>query len=119
MKKEEVKKIEENKTGNNRRDFIKNTALAAAAFMIVPRHVLGRGFVAPSDRLLIASIGVGGKDSRILPCFTKAVKLLFPSFVMLMIEELQKVSMPFLKRNIIRTGEKCLIKSIKTLMLFR
>ena len=32
MKKEEVKKIEENKTGNNRRDFIKNTALAAAAF---------------------------------------------------------------------------------------
>jgi hypothetical protein len=28
-------------TDNSRRDFIKNTALAAAGFMIVPRHVLG------------------------------------------------------------------------------
>ena len=54
-------KEEENKITNNRRDFIKTTAIAAAAFMIVPRHVLGRGFVAPSDRLSIASIGVGGK----------------------------------------------------------
>lgn len=74
MKKEEVKKIEENKTGNNRRDFIKNTALAAAAFMIVPRHVLGRGFVAPSDRLLIASIGVGGKGQSDIAMFDKSGK---------------------------------------------
>ena len=30
--------------------FIKNTALTATGFYIVPRHVLGgRGFVAPSD----------------------------------------------------------------------
>ncbi len=29
--------------------------------MIVPRHVLGRGFTAPSDKLNIAAIGVGGK----------------------------------------------------------
>ena len=29
--------------------------------MIVPRHVLGRGFVAPSDKLVIASVGTGGK----------------------------------------------------------
>ena len=28
--------------------------------MIVPRHVLGRGFTAPSDKLNIAGIGVGG-----------------------------------------------------------
>ena len=55
---------EENKdsTGNSRRNFIKTTALAAAGFMIVPRHVLGgRGFLAPSDRLMVAGIGVGGK----------------------------------------------------------
>src|SRR5690606_4448295 len=29
----------------------------------VPRHVLGRGFIAPSDKLNIAGIGVGGKGS--------------------------------------------------------
>ena len=45
----------------NRRDFVKNTALAATGFFIVPRHVLGRGYVAPSDKLLIAGIGAGGK----------------------------------------------------------
>ena len=32
-----------------RRDFVKTTAAAATAAMIVPRHVLGRGFQAPSD----------------------------------------------------------------------
>jgi predicted dehydrogenase len=29
--------------------------------MIVPRHVLGRGFKSPSDRLNVAFIGVGGR----------------------------------------------------------
>lgn len=47
---------------NSRRNFIKNTAIAAAGFMIVPRHVLGgKGFLAPSDRLYVAGVGVGGK----------------------------------------------------------
>jgi len=45
-----------------RRDFIKNTTTAAAAFYIVPRHVLGgNGFISPSDKLNIAAIGAGGK----------------------------------------------------------
>ncbi len=43
----------------SRRRFVRDTA-AAAAFTIVPRHVLGRGFVAPSDKLNVACIGVGG-----------------------------------------------------------
>src|SRR2546422_10707201 len=43
-----------------RRRFVGDAA-AAAAFTIVPRHVLGRGFVAPSDKLSIAAIGCGGK----------------------------------------------------------
>jgi predicted dehydrogenase len=43
-----------------RRDFVKNAAATTAAVSIVPRHVLGRGFTAPSDRLNIAGIGVGG-----------------------------------------------------------
>src|SRR5215471_21828851 len=53
-----------NNTGskdNSRRKFIKNTAAAMAGFYIVPRHVLGRGYVAPSDKLVIAGIGAGGK----------------------------------------------------------
>jgi hypothetical protein len=36
---------------DSRRSFIRNAALAAAGFYIVPRHVLGRGFTAPSDKL--------------------------------------------------------------------
>jgi hypothetical protein len=47
--------------GLGRRTFIKQTAAAAAAFVIVPRHVLGSaGNTAPSDKLNIASIGAGG-----------------------------------------------------------
>jgi hypothetical protein len=46
---------------NSRRNFIKNASLAAAGFYIVPRHVLGRGYIAPSDKLVIAGIGAGGK----------------------------------------------------------
>lgn len=49
-------------SSNSRRSFIKTSALAAAGFMIVPRHVLGgKGFLAPSDRLQVAGVGVGGK----------------------------------------------------------
>lgn len=44
----------------SRRSFIKNSLGAVAAFTIVPRHVLGRGFIPPSDQLTKAVIGVGG-----------------------------------------------------------
>ncbi|HPG39099.1 MAG TPA: Gfo/Idh/MocA family oxidoreductase [bacterium] len=45
----------------NRRKFLGMTA-AASTFMIVPRHVLGGPkFVAPSDKVNIAGIGVGGQ----------------------------------------------------------
>ena len=53
-------------SGNNgisRRQFLGATA-AAAAFIIVPRHVLGGpGYKPPSDTLNIACIGVGGKGT--------------------------------------------------------
>ncbi len=45
----------------SRRNFMKAGATTAAGFMIVPRHVLGKGFTAPSDKLNLASIGAGGK----------------------------------------------------------
>jgi predicted dehydrogenase len=44
----------------SRRDFVKNAAATTAAVTIVPRHVLGRGYTAPSDMLNIAGVGVGG-----------------------------------------------------------
>ena len=46
----------------SRRSFIKAAAATTAAFTIIPRAVLGgKGFVAPSDTLYVAGIGVGGK----------------------------------------------------------
>jgi myo-inositol 2-dehydrogenase / D-chiro-inositol 1-dehydrogenase len=49
----------EQKKNHSRRAFIRNTVGAVAAFTIVPRHVLGRGYLAPSDQLTKAIIGVG------------------------------------------------------------
>src|SRR4029453_10723133 len=44
-----------------RRSFLWTSSTAAAGLMIVPRHVIaGGGAPAPSDRLNIAGIGVGG-----------------------------------------------------------
>ena len=59
---------------DSRRKFIRNTALTAAGFFIVPRHVLGRGFVAPSDRLVVAAIGAGGKGADDVNHFFKSGK---------------------------------------------
>lgn len=56
----------------NRRDFIRQTSLATAGWFIVPRHVLGNGFVAPSDKLNIAGIGVGGKGESDLSSMAKS-----------------------------------------------
>lgn len=56
----DVKNTSSNK-GLDRREFIKSTAVASA-FMLVPRHVLGGpAYVAPSDKINIAAVGVGGK----------------------------------------------------------
>jgi myo-inositol 2-dehydrogenase/D-chiro-inositol 1-dehydrogenase len=46
----------------SRRDFIKKSAIGLAAYTIVPRKVLGgTRFIAPSDELTKAVIGVGGQ----------------------------------------------------------
>jgi predicted dehydrogenase len=48
------------KTNLNRRQFL-TSATAAAAFTIIPRHVLGgSGQTPPSDKVNIAGIGIGG-----------------------------------------------------------
>src|SRR6187402_369993 len=56
----------------SRRRFIRNSSIIGGAFFIVPRHVLGRGFIAPSDKLNIAGIGVGGKGAGDLAEFAKS-----------------------------------------------
>ena len=58
----------EKTAGKSRRDFIKKSAATIAAFTIVPRFVLGgRGYVAPSDQLTKAVIGVGGMGRNHFP----------------------------------------------------
>lgn len=50
------------KASTSRRKFIRNSLLGGAAFTIIPRWVMGgKGFIAPSDTLYIAGIGVGGR----------------------------------------------------------
>lgn len=46
----------------SRRSFLKNSSLVGMGLYFVPRHVLGGpGFRAPSDKLIIAGIGAGGR----------------------------------------------------------
>jgi predicted dehydrogenase len=51
----------------SRRKFIRDAGVALGGFIIVPRHVLGRGFVPPSDKLTKAIIGVGGMGMNHIP----------------------------------------------------
>ena len=65
----------EQKTSPTRREFLKTSTIAAASFMIVPRFVLGgKGYTAPSDKLLIASVGAGGKGQSDIANFYKSGK---------------------------------------------
>ncbi|MEL6674103.1 MAG: Gfo/Idh/MocA family oxidoreductase [Bacteroidota bacterium] len=51
----------------SRRAFVEKTALGAAGFTIVPRYVLGGpGYTAPSDKLNIAAVGVGGRGNGVI-----------------------------------------------------
>ena len=44
----------------SRRKFLRSTAVVDAGVTIIPRQVLGRGFIAPSDQLTKGIIGLGG-----------------------------------------------------------
>ena len=52
----------------SRRSFLQRGAAAAAAFSIVPGSILGKshGYVAPTDKLNIAAIGIGGRGNNVL-----------------------------------------------------
>jgi predicted dehydrogenase len=71
-----LKKNSPPQAGNaSRRQFIKNAGMAAAAFTIVPRFVLGgNGYRAPSDKIYVAGIGAGGKGESDIASFAKSGK---------------------------------------------
>jgi hypothetical protein len=48
----------------SRRGFLKTAAAATTAFTIVNRHVLGMGFVAPSDKITLGHVGFGTESIR-------------------------------------------------------
>ncbi len=52
---------------DNRRNFLKKSLIAGAGITIIPRHVLGQGYLAPSDQLTKAIIGVGGMGRGHIP----------------------------------------------------
>jgi myo-inositol 2-dehydrogenase/D-chiro-inositol 1-dehydrogenase len=65
-----------NNTTASRRSFIKSSLVTLATISIVPRHVLGKGFLAPSDMLTKAIVGVGGMGRGHIPyAGTKVVAL--------------------------------------------
>lgn len=45
----------------SRRNFIKTSLGVSAGIFIIPRYALGKGFVAPSDKIRVAGIGIGGR----------------------------------------------------------
>ena len=62
----------ETKPNLSRRSFLKRSALtgmALSAPMFVPGAVLGKGSLAPSDRITLGVIGYGGRCRAILPHF--------------------------------------------------
>ena len=55
----------------SRRSFIKNTSLVIAGVSIIPRHVLGQGFTAPSDKINLGFIGLGKQGGILANFFTR------------------------------------------------
>jgi predicted dehydrogenase len=60
----------EKQSNLTRRKFIRNTAIIAGGITIVPRHVLGRGFIAPSDKINLGFIGLGKQGGILARFFT-------------------------------------------------
>jgi hypothetical protein len=57
---------------NSRRNFLKNSAVATAGISIVPSFsVSGLGHKAPSDKMNIVGVGVGGKGHPNLVAMSK------------------------------------------------
>lgn len=99
---------------SSRRNFLRNTSLAVSGFFIVPRHVLGRGFVAPSDKLNIGSIGAGGKGQSDIANFFKSGNANIVALCDVDDRSSKKQEKLFLKPLIIKTSGKCWIRKART-----
>ena len=56
---------------NNRRKFVKGLTSAALGITIIPRNVMGKGFIAPSDRFNIGVIGLGAQSGGLIERMSK------------------------------------------------
>jgi predicted dehydrogenase len=65
----------------DRRKFIGNSAKASLAFTIVPRFVLGKGFLAPSDQINLGFIGTGKQARGLADSFAAKAKIIAGSEV--------------------------------------
>ena len=63
------KDLPENSNPNSRRKFVKQSLQAAAAFTIIPRFVMGRGYLAPSDKINLGYIGTGKQSKSLVNSF--------------------------------------------------
>ncbi|MEC8615559.1 MAG: Gfo/Idh/MocA family oxidoreductase [Bacteroidota bacterium] len=59
------------KYNNGRRKFIKESLSVFGGIVIIPRHVLGRGFVSPSDKISLGFIGTGVQGRYLMKEFNK------------------------------------------------
>jgi len=69
--------MKEYQNGMSRRHFLGTGLAAAAAFTIVPRHVLGgNGMIAPSDQITLGFIGTGKQARGLLGSFADKAKII-------------------------------------------
>ena len=57
-----------------RREFLKNSAVVSSLF-IVPRHVLGKGYLAPSDKINLGFIGAGKQGRGLVSRFVQTGRI--------------------------------------------
>jgi predicted dehydrogenase len=55
---------------NKRRTFLKQSLTMGVGVFILPRHVLGRGFIAPSDQINLGLIGTGVQGRSLMKKFS-------------------------------------------------
>jgi len=69
--------MKEHQNGMSRRHFLGTGLAAAAAFTIVPRHVLGgNGIIAPSDQITLGFIATGKQARGLLGSFANKAKII-------------------------------------------
>ncbi len=56
----------------SRRSFIAKSVLTAGAISIIPRHVMGKGYIAPSDKINLGFIGLGRQNSGLANRFVSS-----------------------------------------------